>query len=561
MTINYKLSKLVINNFRGINHLEVNLLDKSVSVLIGGNNAGKSTVLNAFALALNAGGSHQWNFSDRDFFVDKDGARASEFLVQVYFAANAENGLPAVQGVGKPIPIHGSQVKGKIQKTGRIVVSKSLFGADGKAVTFSKSTPIAKAEKEKWADHGLGYRPTNAKLGDIYDHTPEVWFFTPQNVEAALYIWKTGPLAKLAKLLAEKFLNEKWEFETPGGQIRPMPQTLESAYNFFQSAVVAFPFWANDMKPKIEGVFEKYVGTHAQVDLKPDIQSIEEWLGQQLQVHLATDPNSATTPLKDMGDGWQSLIRLAALEALTEYPELVRERIVLLLEEPETHLHPHLKRKLRSVLGRLASQGWTVLISTHASELVSFEEQQSITRLVRENGKINASTVVTSGIASPAKLQSKIDDNGAHDFLFGSAAIFCEGKDDRFAIRMGLENESADIDARSVSVTQCGSVTAIPAFAEIAARLGIAWCAVSDEDKQQDGTIKPVTQTARTSIDGYKTANDIQVMWPVDLEQCFGVTNGKATPTVVQPLLAHNDWATNHSDFKSSIDQIRKWLS
>jgi len=146
VAINYKLSKLYIKKFRGIDQLELDLLPKSVGVLIGGNNAWKSTVLNAFALAFNAGGSHQWNFSERDFFVDKDGARADEFVVQVYFIADAENELPAVQGVGKPIPIYGSQVKGKIQKNGRIVVSKSLFGADGKPVTFSKSTPIAKAD-------------------------------------------------------------------------------------------------------------------------------------------------------------------------------------------------------------------------------------------------------------------------------------------------------------------------------------------------------------------------------------------------------------------------------
>jgi ABC-type histidine transport system ATPase subunit len=73
------------------------------------------------------------------------------------------------------------------------------------------------------------------------------------------------------------------------------------------------------------------------------------------------------------------MIRLAALEALIEYPDLVRERVVLqaphlpapalalrqgmwmLLEEPETHLHPHLRRKIRRVLGELAAKGWTVV--------------------------------------------------------------------------------------------------------------------------------------------------------------------------------------------------------
>ncbi|PZR90479.1 MAG: hypothetical protein DLM68_04650 [Hyphomicrobiales bacterium] len=164
------------------------------------------------------------------------------------------------------------------------------------------------------------------------------------------------------------------------------------------------------------------MGSHAKIDLKPDTQAIEEWLAQQLAISLATDPNSIPVPLKSMGDGWQSMIRLAALEALTEYPDLVRERVVLLLEEPETHLHPHLRRKIRRVLGELAAKGWPVVYTTHSSELVAFDEDQVINRMVRTNGSVASKNVHTDGINPDAKVQSKLDKTGAHDFLFGTAA-------------------------------------------------------------------------------------------------------------------------------------------
>jgi len=83
MPIDYKLSKVVINCFRGVGHLELEFRDGYPSVLIGSNNAGKSTVLNAIALALNGGGSHQWTFSASDFFCDEKGNRSKEFLVQI----------------------------------------------------------------------------------------------------------------------------------------------------------------------------------------------------------------------------------------------------------------------------------------------------------------------------------------------------------------------------------------------------------------------------------------------------------------------------------------------
>jgi ABC-type cobalamin transport system ATPase subunit len=550
----------MVDCFRGIDHFELELRDGFPSVLIGSNNAGKSTVLNAIALALNGGGSHQWTFSDADFFCGADGKRSNEFVIQVLFHTDTDNGYPAVKGVGKPVLIHGVQIRGNIRKDGRIVTSRTLLDAQGKAVTLSTRTPLGEAEKQQWAEHDVGYRVTNARLDDIYEHTPEVWLFRPQNIDASLYVWKTGPIARLSKLMATKFLSEKWVIKLPGGVERKMPEALQAGYRFFRQATEAFPFWKDDLKPKLETVFGRYVGTHAKIDLKPDTQAIEEWLAQQLAIYLATDPNSVPTPLKSTGDGWQSMIRLAALEALTEYPDLVRERVVLLLEEPETHLHPHLRRKIRRVLGELAKKGWMVVYTTHSSELVSFDEDQVVIRMVRSKGCIATKSVHTDRINADAKLQSKLDERGAHDFLFGTAAIFCEGKNDSFAVRLGFEKSNVDCDARSVSVTQCGSVSAIPAFAEISKELGIRWCALTDEDVLQDGTVNPVTDKARKSIEQHRSSEDKQVQWPVRLESCLGVTAGKATPEVSIARLSQTAWRGNHPQFKTVLAEIAEWI-
>jgi predicted ATP-dependent endonuclease of OLD family len=145
-----------------------------------------------------------------------------------------------------------------------------------------------------------------------------------------------------------------------------------------------------------------------------------------------------------------------------------------------------------------------------------------------------------------AKLQSKFDERGAHEFLFASCVVVCEGKDDSFAATLALEKTNMDCDARSITITQCGSVTAIPAFAEISSALGIRWCAVTDEDRQQDGTINPNTELARTRIEKHRGAMDIQVKWPVNLEHCLGVSNGKATPEVSFAKLADPAWQSKH---------------
>jgi len=138
--------------------------------------------------------------------------------------------------------------------------------------------------------------------------------------------------------------------------------------------------------------------------------------------------------------------------------------------------------------------------------------------------------------------------------------IFCEGKDASFAIRLGFDKKRVDCDARSVSITQCGGATAILAFAEISKALGIRWCALTDQDKQQDGTVNPATVKARTSIEQHRGKEDMQVQWPTCLESCLGVTAGKATPEVCLSKLSDAAWESNHAQFKAVLADVAEWI-
>ena len=560
MPIDYKLSKVVIKAFRGIDQLEIDLRAGFPTILIGANNAGKSTVLTAIALTLNNPSFNQWTPEDTDFFIDPKGNLSSEFLIQVLFEADQDDDYPAVHGIGPVQLVHGVQVKGKMTRAGKVSHSRTLLDSALKPITMSHRSPLKPEDKKRFAEHDVNYQVVNARLDDIYDFSPEVWLFKPQNIEASLYMWKTGPIQKLSKLLAQRFLLDPWTLNLPGGQTRDMPDALQAAYGFFRRAVENFPFWKDEMKPKLEAIFGRYVGAPAQIDLKPSTQVIEDWLAQQLAISLATDAESAPTPLRSMGDGWQAVIRLAALEALAEFKDLIKDRVVLLLEEPETHLHPHLRRRVRKVLGQLAAKGWTIILTTHSPELISFDEKQVIHRLVRRGGKVNSGTVHTDKVDPEAKLQSKLDERGAHDFLFSTGAVFCEGKNDGFAMRLGFDKTSVDYDGRSVSITQCGDVGAIPAFTSISSQLGIRWCALTDEDMQHDGTIKPMTVKARQKIDKHLGASDLSLMWPGDLERCLGHTTGKMTPEIVFAKLSDPAWETSHPDYKTILAGVATWI-
>ena len=144
MPIDYRLAKLIITNFRGIKSLAIDLPEKATTHLIGGNNSGKSTVLNAMALALKGGGFHLFHPQPFDFFHDKTGTAESSFDIELHFDANTENELPAVQGVGKPEPVHGIRVEGRMDGTGLLKHRHVFFNASQGSITVSNRTPLSK---------------------------------------------------------------------------------------------------------------------------------------------------------------------------------------------------------------------------------------------------------------------------------------------------------------------------------------------------------------------------------------------------------------------------------
>lgn len=561
MPVDYRLSKIVVNCWRGIGHLELDLRPGFPHILIGSNNAGKTAVLDAIALALGSGAfGGSWSPNEADFYCDKAGKRSAEFTIQVLFGTENEHGYPAVKGVQKPDLVHGIQVKGTL-KNGSGRHQRTLLGADHKPILIAPRTALSADDKAKFKDHGVGWLQYYARLDEISEHAPEVWLMRPQEIDASLYVWKRGPIARLGSLLAQHFLSDTWTMTRDDGKTSAMPDTLYKAHEFFREAVEKFPFWRDDMKPKLEEAISRYVGSQAKVDLRPDTQLFEEWIAQQLSISLATDPSGVVTPLDSMGDGWQSIVRLAALEALSQFPGQMKDRVVILIEEPETHLHPHLRRKLRKVLAELSKKGWTIIYATHSPEMISFDADESITRLVRLGGELSYDTVHTDKIDAPAKLQSKLDERGAHDFLFSTGTIFVEGRDDGFACRYTFDACDVDIDARSISISQCNAVSVIPAFAAIAKGLGIRWCALTDEDKLDDGSINLKTEAERKKIAALQGEKDAQLQWPVKLEACLDIpAPKKAQPELTELLLAHKDWRTKYPDYYATVATLAAWI-
>lgn len=359
-------------------------------------------------------------------------------------------------------------------------------------------------------------------------------------------------------------MDAKWEFSY-AGKPHAMPAAIEKAHAFFRSAVTEFPFWKDDLKPRLQETLSQYLGRQASMELRPDLKTLEDWMAQQLLFGFAADSGGAITPLDRMGHGWQSLVRIACLEVLSQYPEEVsRQKVALLFEEPESYLHPHLSRKLRAVLDRLAQSGWLVALTTHSPDFISFNGHQTIAKLSRSGDEASVSTLAVDGLDSAAKFQERLDERGGHEMIFAQRVVLCEGKDDAFALRSFLTRRAnLDLDGLSVSIIQAGDVNHLPAFASMATQLNIPWCAVSDEDTLADGKLKPNTKAARDKLDKLMRSQDAQVHWTGDLEACFGLTASKARPSWQAEHVEPLDQATlaaKHPNFLVAAEKVRQWI-
>jgi predicted ATP-dependent endonuclease of OLD family len=330
-------------------------------------------------------------------------------------------------------------------------------------------------------------------------------------------------------MLAERFLEEKWTFEY-GGKPAKMPDGVARVHAFLSAAVETFPFWKDDLRPKLSDTLSSYVGRHTQIELKPTIQELQEWLRQQLLMSFAADERGTVTPIESMGDGWQSLIRLAALDVLSQYPDQVKNSVVLLFEEPETHLHPHLQRRMRTVLERLAAGGWYVVTSTHSPELIDFSSKQGIAKVRRSGDDVTRAQIDVAHVPDAIRLQAKINEHGNGEMFFANKVILCEGKDDEFALKSGLGRMDVDLDGRGVSILGVGGKGNVIEYAELLGKCGTPWCVVIDQDRLPDGSYKPNATAIVQRIKELQTKNDQLLEWEIDLENCFLIARNKGMP-------------------------------
>lgn len=224
--------------------------------------------------------------------------------------------------------------------------------------------------------------------------------------------------------------------------------------------------------------------------------------------------------LSDLGTGVEELLILAMTVATTS-------NSVMLIEEPEIHLHPTLLRRLVAYL-QSDQSGNRFIIASHSPSLIN-APNVSVTHVTKTNGISYARSI--SGITEARDI---LDDIGAHasDLLQSNYVVWVEGPSDRVYINAWIhELDDSLIEGVHYSVVTYGgallnSFTASSAIVDSAddfielMRINQHFCVLMDSDKTSAS--RPINETKkRLKKECEASGNLAWVTWGATIENYY----------------------------------------
>jgi putative ATP-dependent endonuclease of OLD family len=483
-----KLKTFEIENFRGITKLVLDL--DSTTVLIGENNAGKTSVLEALHTCMNRGLSRRGvPFAEYDFHLASDDAQPQEsppLTLTLVFEEEKTDEWPVEvdQAFSKAVNILADdrkqlifRVQAKYDKAVKDYTVEWAFLNEKRAALVSARQPKLVTDLQSLAPVFL--------LGAVRDH---------QHFSARSPFW--SPFTKNADIDDET--RKKIEEE-----IGTLNQTILDNHKPFDVVKKAIA----------------KTGTLLQLADK-ELVSVEAIPARVFDMLSRTQMKlgcrtGARLPIGQHGAGTQSLSVLFLFEAFLQSQltsSYDKQSVpILALEEPEAHLHPSAVRALWTTIDQLAGQK---IVATHSGELVSAVPLRAIRRLARKGGKIEVFSIPDGLLtADEARKVSYHVRAKRGSLMFAKSWLLVEGESEFWFMPEAALAVKEDFELAGVSCVefaQCG----LKPLIKMAKALGIEWHVMTDADNAG----LEYARIARAQMGGEPEATRITILPKQDLE-------------------------------------------
>ncbi|MEN6671238.1 AAA family ATPase [Psychrobacter sp. B38] len=211
----------------------------------------------------------------------------------------------------------------------------------------------------------------------------------------------------------------------------------------------------------IDSSLKQAVGTTyaPNIEVRAELPNEMDKLLQSLKLWVGDSDNEHVGRLSELSLGGANLIFLSL--KLYEYEKIKTDKVanLLLIEEPEAHIHTHIQKTLFDNLGRHEHKP-QIFISTHSTQISSVSRISSVNILSRTG---NGSVVFnpTNGLeANKIKRIERYLDAVRSDLLFAKGVVLVEGDAEQILLPVIFQKVfGLSLDEIGVSVINVGSTS------------------------------------------------------------------------------------------------------
>lgn len=445
-----RVTHITIDKYRSIEHVEITFPLGKPLILFGPNNAGKSNIISAINRILGERFAPYVEMSDSDFYMrDKQRYPESKITCEFDSAYHTSN--------------RGESVS-------RISVSYNKDSSVNSYVNDFGTKIFVKNEERKAIQSFLvdAERSINYQLS---------------------YSSRYTLLSKFSHAVHEALTGDQKD-------------QLNDAFMKIKDVFQAVPEYADFASDFVSAVSDSVQGFVHKLEVDFSAYDPNNYANA---MRVFAKEGDETRSFDEFGTGEQQVLLMAFAKAYME--AFGSESIVLILEEPEAHLHPLAQAWLKEYIYDLCESGLQIVLSTHSPDFIDAGNLQGLVRVYKESDGVTRTVQLTQlqlvdqcvSMGVPA---DKITDIGVSDFykaklttgmlrgFFAKTILLVEGRTERVALPIYFERAGFSLPANGVEIVDCGGKGNIPSLYRLFKSYGLDCYSLFDADESDCDNIE-----------------------------------------------------------------------